>query len=237
MNDKPRPRGRPRQFDQNTALAAATRAFLRRGYAGTSTEALADAMGVLKPSMYAAFGEKAQLFQAALAAWAAEVRSRLLSVMVRARTLPELTHGVLLEATSIYAPAQRGAAWGCLIQSAAGDAVEAVPEVELWLRHFLRTCDEELTHAIEPLTGSWTSSERAIFARCLNAAIRDLAFRARAREGREQLESCAAAHASVLLTFAQAHEPATPRSAAPRRSRSTGTGASGRASGSEKRSK
>ena len=58
--------GRPRAFDKEKALEAAMLVFWRNGYAGTSMADLTDAMGINKPSLYAAFGNKEQLFVAAV---------------------------------------------------------------------------------------------------------------------------------------------------------------------------
>lgn len=58
--------GRPRAFDTDEALDAAVEVFWRRGFAGAGLTELAAAMGINKPSVYGAFGDKAQLFQAAL---------------------------------------------------------------------------------------------------------------------------------------------------------------------------
>lgn len=62
----PRPRGRPRQFDPDAALRAATERFRTGGFAGTSLDDLADATGLNRPSLYAAFGDKRALYLAAL---------------------------------------------------------------------------------------------------------------------------------------------------------------------------
>lgn len=58
--------GRPRAFDTNDALAKALEVFWRKGFEGTSLTDLTQAMGINKPSLYAAFGNKEQLFLKAI---------------------------------------------------------------------------------------------------------------------------------------------------------------------------
>ena len=59
--------GRPRAFDMEKALDRAMLIFWRKGYLGTSLSDLTDAMGINRPSLYAAFGNKESLFRKALA--------------------------------------------------------------------------------------------------------------------------------------------------------------------------
>jgi AcrR family transcriptional regulator len=59
-------KGRPREFCVDQALAAALGVFWSKGYEGASMADLTEAMGITKPSLYAAFGNKEALFHKAL---------------------------------------------------------------------------------------------------------------------------------------------------------------------------
>lgn len=53
---------RPRQFDEDKVLDAATRVFRERGFDNTSISDLEQATGLVRTSLYGAFGDKEQLF-------------------------------------------------------------------------------------------------------------------------------------------------------------------------------
>jgi len=62
--------GRPRGFDADAALDRALEVFWRQGYEGASLSDLTEAMGINKTSMYAAFGNKRELFGKVLVRYA-----------------------------------------------------------------------------------------------------------------------------------------------------------------------
>jgi len=58
--------GRDKQFDQELALKSALDVFWAKGYEATSMQELVDAMQVNRASMYKTFGNKKELFNAAI---------------------------------------------------------------------------------------------------------------------------------------------------------------------------
>ncbi|MFB5679002.1 TetR/AcrR family transcriptional regulator [Paenibacillus terreus] len=72
---------RIREFDEQKALTEAMHLFWEKGYEATSLSDLTTRMGIQKPSIYAAFGDKSSLFEAALRKYnqlhAMNVRSKL----------------------------------------------------------------------------------------------------------------------------------------------------------------
>jgi AcrR family transcriptional regulator len=73
---KEQARGRPRAFDIDRALDRALQVFWRQGYEGTSLSDLTKAIGINRPSLYAAFGNKEELFRKVLDRYAEGPSSR-----------------------------------------------------------------------------------------------------------------------------------------------------------------
>lgn len=91
--------GRPRGFDREAALDTAMRLFWRHGYEGVSFQQLTAALGVAAPSLYAAFGNKADLYREALDRYAAMRGALDLSFMDETLSLVEAVR-LLLDGTA-----------------------------------------------------------------------------------------------------------------------------------------
>lgn len=74
---------RTREFDEGKVLEAAMQLFWEKGYEATSLSDLTSRMGIQRPSIYSTFGDKKELFEAALRRYttsrAANIRARLQS--------------------------------------------------------------------------------------------------------------------------------------------------------------
>ena len=118
--------GRPRAFDIEKALDCALQVFWHKGYEGASLSDLTTAMGINRPSLYAAFGNKEALFRKALdryadgpAAYVYEALDEPTARAVAARLL----HGAVDLLTDPRTPP------GCLLVQGAlacGDAAESI---------------------------------------------------------------------------------------------------------------
>jgi TetR/AcrR family transcriptional regulator, copper-responsive repressor len=81
-----RTRGRPRQYDPDRALDKAAEAFWKQGYAATSLDDLVAATGMNRPSLYAAFGDKRDLYLSTLKRY--QQQSRAIGVQITADDPP-----------------------------------------------------------------------------------------------------------------------------------------------------
>ncbi len=106
--------GRPRSFDRDAALDLALDAFWDRGYHATSIAQLTSAMGIGAPSLYAAFGDKRQLFDEAASRYLADLRQSLEEGLAATSTR-EAIERILLDAAAHYTARKRPR--GCLVMS------------------------------------------------------------------------------------------------------------------------
>src|SRR5215475_5610995 len=116
---------RPREFDVDDALDRATQVFWTRGYEGTSVQDLVDALGVNRASLYATFGDKAQLFSAVLDRYGDQVNGAISEALTAPATGAEAVRAwfgaVIQKATHPAGPR------GCLFIGAVGSCA-TVPE-------------------------------------------------------------------------------------------------------------
>ncbi|MFD0697730.1 TetR/AcrR family transcriptional regulator [Paenibacillus sp. GCM10027628] len=92
---------RPRAFDEEKALHAAMELFWEKGYEATSLSDLTTRMGIQRPSIYSAFGDKKELFETALRKYnqihSSYVRARLQSVSSVKEAFRSFFEGIVAE--------------------------------------------------------------------------------------------------------------------------------------------
>jgi AcrR family transcriptional regulator len=118
--------GRPREFDAEQALDRALNVFWRKGYEGASLDDLTGAMGINRPSLYAAFGNKENLFRRALERYAQGPAGHVCAAL-DAPTARAVAERMLMGTVALLSNPRHPR--GCLIVQGAlacGDASESV---------------------------------------------------------------------------------------------------------------
>ncbi|GAA3447574.1 TetR/AcrR family transcriptional regulator [Planomonospora venezuelensis] len=114
---------RTREFDTDAVVDDAIGVFWRKGYAATSIQDLVEATGVGRGSLYAAFGSKDGLYEAALVRYAERAASDIAARLEGAAPACEVLRDLLLHVVdaTVADPGRRG----CLITNA---ATERLPD-------------------------------------------------------------------------------------------------------------
>jgi len=121
--------GRKRSFDKQQVLDKAMRLFWENGYSGTSLSDLTARTGINKPSLYAAFGNKEELFKASMEHYSQQYGLPVLQKLLEPETAPlakRLKAYMLATAQLVTDPHLPK---GCMIVNSSCEAgSEAIPE-------------------------------------------------------------------------------------------------------------
>ena len=127
MHVPPRRTGRPLSFNRDAVLRQAMLTFWRHGYETTSVAELTAAMGVSAPSLYAAFGDKKQLFLEAMRLYAGDPAD-MERAIADAPTAHEAFFFILTASSEIYTG--DATPRGCLLASATASGSAAAADVQ-----------------------------------------------------------------------------------------------------------
>ncbi len=196
----PRPRGRPRAYDPDQALAQATAAFWQTGYSATSLDTLTAATGMNRPSLYGAFGDKRGLYLQALQRYAQAAQLAMQAALDNQRPLRAELKRVYDTALKLYYPPQ-ATPRGCLLVGTA--ATEAVGDTEV--RSLLGTALHDFDRIFETRFRQAQASgelgaaaDPVTLSRIASALLHTLALRSRAGDKRAELAATAAAGINLI---------------------------------------
>lgn len=186
--------GRPRAFDPERALAAAALVFREHGYEGTSLDDLTKAMGINRPSLYRAFGDKRELFRKATEHYLAGSGSRAARALEEAATAREGVEAMLeTAARSLTDPSEPAGcllihgALGCSADSADVEADFAARRRESEKQIAARLLRAQREGELDPAV------DAAGLGRFYAAVFQGMAVQARSGAGRRDLEKIARA--------------------------------------------
>jgi len=159
-------RGRPRAFDENQALLNAVHTFWAKGYDGTSMKDLMTAMNISGPSLYAAFGDKRNLYLKAIDRYA-NIDGCEPIVVFEAETDIKKAVRKFLRSVIKNVTSHESGAKGCFLASCVATNVGEVDGVEERLRSAVKETDMRLAKRFElekkagVLPADFPSKERA----------------------------------------------------------------------------
>lgn len=187
---------RPRSFDEKQVLTAVCGQFWDAGYAATSMEELMRISGLGKGSLYAAFGDKHQLFLRALHGYTDASHEHL------RKTLAETPRALDALRMLLEAPTDADARRGCLMANSTYELGHADPEV---LAHARRTYETSTALIADCVARAQregdvpAGSDPIALARALLAAQQGLVFMGRTGLDMPTLAATARSLATQLL--------------------------------------
>ncbi len=195
-----RRRGRPRQYDPDRALADAAATFWRNGYGGTSLDDLVAATGMNRPSLYAAFGDKSDLYLKTLERYQRKSRAKTLELLADNPSLRVFLTRFYDGALEIYR-AGGADARGCYSISTAPAQATVDPAVREFLDESIRGTDAFLAGVIGKARDRGeiaASADPAALAQIATATLHTIAVRSRVGASRKQLKALAAAAIDMI---------------------------------------
>jgi TetR/AcrR family transcriptional regulator, copper-responsive repressor len=137
-------RGRPRGFDVEKALEQAMSVFWRHGFLNASLTELTTAMGLNKPSLYAAFGDKESLYLKALDRYVKHYILDRLALLETGDKRRDAFENFLRALAAMYVDATLPG--GCFIINGASDGGgELLPKsIEVGLSEAMKTSEDRL---------------------------------------------------------------------------------------------
>ncbi|MEM8563433.1 MAG: TetR/AcrR family transcriptional regulator [Pseudomonadota bacterium] len=194
-----RQRGRPKQYDEEKALAAAAAVFWSKGYNGTSLDDLAEAMAMNRPSIYRAFGDKQAIYRKSLGMFITLMEAGFKDTVAANPDIYAGLKAFYRDALKIYTGSH---ARGCMVMCTAPAAIDGHPEVQQDLRDTIKQIDSRLTLRFTQAMNDGqiaADADPATLARLAQSVLHSLAIRARAGESAASLSEFSDNAVDVLL--------------------------------------
>lgn len=194
------PRGRPRQFEHGAVLLRALEVFWRQGYAATTIDNLATAMGLNKPSLYNAYGDKQTIYRQAFAAFMAQVEQEVAAALASSPDIRAALTRFFEGALAVYCA--ESPALGCFAVCTATAEAVAHTDIQQDLAAVIAGLDAMLAArfaealAAHQLGPNPSPADRA---RLAQAVLHSLAVRSRAGESRASLSRLAEQAVTLLV--------------------------------------
>ncbi len=193
-------RGRPRKFVPEVALQKAMLVFWQRGLSATSLDDLSLAMGMNRPSIYNAFGNKEEIYRRVLAQFCGQLDLGVRQILLAESDLRKGLVKFYDQALDVYCGADP--ALGCLMMCTAPAEALAHPDIRSDLIALIARVDAQLEQRIKEAIrkGDLSASlNPRLTAKMVQGLLHSLALRARAGESKSSLKKLARYSVECLL--------------------------------------
>ncbi|MBT3399280.1 MAG: TetR/AcrR family transcriptional regulator [Rhodospirillaceae bacterium] len=197
---KRRSRGRPRAFDREEVLDRAIEIFWAKGYGQTSVEELTSQMGISPPSLYAAFGNKHDLFMHAMDRYAETVGGLPTKAFADAPDVRSAVQGLF--ETTIRCATTTNRPKGCLLVSVASEMAVRDEDVRKKLAHGYATRVKAISDRVAAEQGAGrlpTHPTAERLAKMIVSVTHGLVARARMGANRSELSGLASDFLDTLV--------------------------------------
>jgi TetR/AcrR family transcriptional regulator, copper-responsive repressor len=184
-----RPRGRPRAFEPEAALAQAMDVFWDQGFAATSLDDVSAATGLNRPSLYGAFGDKRALYLQAYGQYRKRANEAFQPMFAAREPLRVKLRRILVAALDLYLGGEKGPRGCFTVLSVASDAI-ADPDLHGLVGEAIAGTDRAFARLFAEAREAGELPESADpprLARIASATLHTLSIRARARIPRAEI--------------------------------------------------
>jgi AcrR family transcriptional regulator len=199
------PRGRPREFEPDRVLDQALDVFWTRGYAASSLDELGAAMGIARPSLYKAFGDKEALYLATLERFRDGLAETFRACVAEAATQRAGILGFLRASIERYTAGDT--ARGCLVLCTGLTDAPTVPRVKELLANMIAELDAGYTTTLRAARSAGELPRRADVAalgRLLGSTQHSIAMRARAGATAAELDRIVVEAVAIVFSSERA---------------------------------
>jgi AcrR family transcriptional regulator len=187
----PKRRGRPRAYEPDVALGKALDLFRKGGFAATSLDDLSAAIGMNRPSLYGAFGDKRELYIKTYQRYRDDARAATTDIFREEMPVRKRLARIYAIALDIYLSGDTGPRGCFTVMTATSEAI-ADPDIRAMVLDALVGLDKALAVCFQRAKDNGelpVSADPVVLGQLASATMHTIAIRSRAGVTRKELEA------------------------------------------------
>lgn len=180
--------GRPREFDLKSAQTAILDEFWTKGFSATSVDDLSKATGMVKPSLYSAFGNKFAMYLMSIETYGELVREKIHPTLENAEDIRDALEGIFKGSLDIYFGNQETGPRGCLLSATAIAEAKNHPEIAEIVKTRVQLMHKDIGQCLACHCPNWSEEQIKLQAWNISSSLHHLSTCARVGIPRDELE-------------------------------------------------